>query len=66
MKFTCLIIVSDCMKTSMKLSYLSIFRLYEGMSVNNQPIPFPMDRDSHDFHALFHYVLYMGTKLHAY
>ena len=26
---------------------------YEGVSINNQPIPFPMDRDGHDFHALF-------------
>ena len=43
-------------------TYLS----YEGMSINNQPIPFPMDRDGHDFHALFQYVLYMGTKLHTY
>ena len=41
---------------------------YEGMSINNQPIPFPMDRDSHDFHVLFqyNYVLYMETKLHVY
>ena len=37
--------------------------LYEGESISNQPIPFPMDRDGHDFHALFQY---MGTKLHAY
>ena len=28
--------------------------------------PFPMDRDGHDFHALFQYVLYVGTKLHAF
>ena len=26
---------------------------YEGESISNQPIPFPMDRDGHDFHALF-------------
>ena len=41
-------------------------RHYEGVSINNQPIPFPMDRDDHDFRALFQYVFYMGTKLHAY
>ena len=26
------------------------------MSINNQPIPFLMDRDGHDFHALFQYM----------
>ena len=26
--------------------------------VNNQPIPFPIDRDGHDFHALFQYMFY--------
>ena len=35
------------------------FLLYVGVSINNQPIPFPMDRDDDDFHALFQY---MGTK----
>ena len=39
---------------------------YEGVSINNQPIPFPMYRDGHDFLALFQYMLYMGTKLHTY
>ena len=30
-------------------------------------IPFPMDRDGHDFYALFQLrVVYVGTKLHAY
>ena len=33
-------------------------RLYEGVSTNNQLIPFPMDRDGHDFHALFQYMFY--------
>ena len=32
--------------------------LYEGESISNQPIPFPMDRDGHDFHALFQYMFY--------
>ena len=26
---------------------------YEGKSISNQPIPFPIDRDTQDFHALF-------------
>ena len=29
---------------------------YEGVSINNQPIPFPMDRDGHDLYALFQYM----------
>ena len=29
---------------------------YEGESVINQPIPFPMDRNGHDFHALLQYM----------
>ena len=29
---------------------------YEGVSINNQPISFPIDRDGHDFHALFQYM----------
>ena len=38
------------------------FFLYKGESISNQPIPFPMDRDGHDFHALFQYMfLYVGT-----
>ena len=32
--------------------------LYEGESTSNQPIPFPMDWDGHDFHALFQYIFY--------
>ena len=30
-------------------------RCYEGKSISNQPIPFPIDRDTQDFHALFHF-----------
>ena len=38
----------------------------EGESISNQPIPFPIDRYGHDFHALFRYMFYtLGTKLHA-
>ena len=29
---------------------------YEGESISSQPVPFPMDRDGHDFHALFQYM----------
>ena len=35
---------------------------YKGVSVNNQPIPFPMDRDGHDFHALFQYMFYTWVQ----
>ena len=31
---------------------------YEGESTSNQHIPFTMDRDVHDFHALFQYMFY--------
>ena len=30
----------------------------EGVSIKNQPIPFLIDRDDHDFHALFQYMFY--------
>ena len=29
---------------------------YEGESLSNQPIPFSIDRDTQDFHALFQYM----------
>ena len=32
------------------------------MSINNQPIPFPIDRDSQDFHALFQYMFYTWVQ----
>ena len=28
----------------------------------NQPIPFPIDRDGHDFHALFQYMYYIWVQ----
>ena len=34
------------------------YRNYEGESISKQPVPFPMDRDGHDFHALFQYMFY--------
>ena len=36
--------------------------LYKGESISNQPIPFPMDRDGHDFHALFQYMFYTWVQ----
>ena len=35
---------------------------YEGVSINNQPIPFLMDLDGHDFHALFQYMFYTWVQ----
>ena len=35
---------------------------YEGESIGNQPIPFSMDRDGHDFHALFQYMFYTWVQ----
>ena len=35
-----------------------MYNRYEGLSINNQPFQFPMDRDDHDFHALFQYMFY--------
>ena len=29
---------------------------YEGKPISYQPIPFPIDRDTQDFHALFQYM----------
>ena len=33
-----------------------LIRKYEGKSISNQPIAFPIDRDTQDFHALFQYM----------
>ena len=33
---------------------------YEDKSISNQPIPFPIDRDGHDFHALFQHMFIPG------
>ena len=35
---------------------------YEGVSIKNQPIPFPMDRGGQDFHALFQYMFYTWVQ----
>ena len=36
--------------------------MYEGESISNQPNLFPMDRDGHDFHALFQYMFYTWVQ----
>ena len=36
--------------------HMSIMNKYNGKSISNQPIPFPIDRDTQDFHALFQYM----------
>ena len=35
---------------------------YKGMSINNQPIPFPMDETVTLFHALFQYMIYTWVQ----
>ena len=39
---------------------------YEDETISKQPIPFPIVRVGQHFHALFQYILYVGTKLRAY
>ena len=35
---------------------------YEGLSINKQPVPFPMDQDGHDCHVLFQYMIYTWVQ----
>ena len=35
---------------------------YEGESISNRPNLFPVDRDGHDFHALFQYMFYTWVQ----
>ena len=42
--------------------HLKLSRKYEGVLINNQPIPFPMDLDGHDLHALFQYMFYTWVQ----
>ena len=35
---------------------------YEGETISNQPIPFPIDRDGHNFLALFQYMFYTWVQ----
>ena len=44
------------MITKAHSEHTSVEIKYEGVLINNQPIPCPMDRDGHDFHALFQYM----------
>ena len=53
MKAVAILVASNSALTSSK---------YEGVSINNQPIPFPMNRDGHDFHALFQYMFYTWVQ----
>ena len=46
---------AECLRLSVSTEMLSV---YEGESKSNQPIPFPIDRDGHNFHALFQYMFY--------
>ena len=39
--------------------YSKLRHIHEGESISNQTIPFPIDRDGHDFHALFQHIFYM-------
>ena len=48
--FSQMIYVSD-LKTKTEGSVH--YSIYKGESIRSQPIPFPMGRDVHDFHALF-------------
>ena len=34
----------------------------EDESISNWPIPFPMDREDHDIHALFQYMIYTWVQ----
>ena len=35
---------------------------YEGESISNKPFPLPIDRDGHDFYALFQYMFYTWVQ----
>ena len=50
-----------CNNYVLHAKYLTIL-IYEGESISNQPIPFPMDRDGHDFHALFQCMFYTWVQ----
>ena len=48
----------------MNITYavLRPYKMYEGGSISKLPIPFPIDRDGHDFHALFQYMFYTWVQ----
>ena len=63
--FTCMLRAKHYLVGRANELYVRIISigLYEGKSINNQPFPFPMDRDGHDFHALFQYMIYTWYKI---
>ena len=42
--------------------FSAVRQSYEGESISNQPIPVPMDRLGHDFHALIQYMFYTWVQ----
>ena len=52
----------NCSFTMIKVGFKGVKIIYEGESISNHPIPFPMDRDGHDFHALFQYMFYTWVQ----
>ena len=42
--------------TGALLKEAKIICYYKGESISNQPIPFLINRDGHNFHALFEYM----------
>ena len=49
-------------RKTLSTQYLENNLSYESVSINNQPIPFSIDRDGHDFHALFQYMFYTWVQ----
>ena len=56
--FDRIMITLEFLEKEILLPHCSVADSYEGKSISNQPIPFQMDRDGHDFHALFQYMFY--------
>ena len=56
--FKILISVADDVQAGIIRNDFHFLWIYEGESISNQAIPFPMDRDGHDFHALFQYMFH--------
>ena len=46
----------------LRVNKFCMIRVYEGESISDQPNLFPMDRDGHDFHALFQYMFYTWVQ----
>ena len=59
----CLIVENDTGLYVCRLLHREkICLMYDDVSINNQSIPFPMNRDGHDFHALFQYMFYTWVQ----